>query len=80
MSEDKTHKRDMNDKPKAKKRGGRPKGGNRKQGYTSTSPAVCIVLYDLSGRPMPDKIAAEFVNIAGNLANKYGYAMNYTRQ
>lgn len=52
----------------------------RNHGYTSTSPAVCIVLYDIAGRPMPDKIATEFVNIAADLADKYGYVINFTRQ
>lgn len=52
----------------------------RNQGYTSKSPAVCIVLYDLAGRPMPDKIANEFVDKAADLAKKYGYVINFCRQ
>lgn len=59
-----------------KKKGRSP----RKQGYTTQSPAVCVVLYDLTGRPMPDKIATEFVNHAATMAEKYGYVIHFCRQ
>lgn len=65
-------------KPRKKRRN--KSNSHRKQGYTNVSPAVCIVLYDLAGRPMPDKIAAEFINTAAGIAKKYGYVISSTRQ
>ncbi len=52
----------------------------RLTGYTNISPAVCVVMYDLAGRPMPDLVQAEFVNMAAGIAAKYGYVISVTDQ
>ncbi len=56
-----------------------PKGSKR-QGYTSKSPAVCVVVHDLGGLPVSDKIADEILDVVTEKAVKYGYVVNYTRQ
>lgn len=72
MAEEKTQ-------PKKKGRKKFPKGTVRK-GYTSTSPAVCVVVHDLGGRPMPDRVANEIADAVTEKAVKYGYVVNITRQ
>lgn len=53
---------------------------NRRPGYTDKSPAMCVVVHDLGGRPVSDRVSAEILNAVTELAVKYGYVVNYTRQ
>lgn len=55
----------------------RPK--QRSNSYVHRSPAVCVVVYDLSGRPMPDSDATEIVNSIFDVALDKGYVINFTR-
>lgn len=54
--------------------------GSKTYGYTAASPAVCIVVHDLGGLPVNDKIAEEISDAVTELAVKYGYVVNWTRQ
>ena len=56
-----------------------PKGSKRK-GYTAASPAICMVVHDLGGLPVGDKVANEILDAVTEKAVKYGYVVNYTRQ
>lgn len=56
-----------------------PKGSQRK-GYTRTSPAICMVVHDLGGLSVSDKIADEILSAVTEKAVKYGFVVNYTRQ
>lgn len=56
-----------------------PKGAVRK-GYSNASPAVCIVVHDLGGMPMNDRVAQEISDAVTEKAVKYGYVVNWTRQ
>ena len=63
----------------------KPKGrkfpkGSKTYGYTATSPAVCIVVHDLGGLPVNDKIAEEIADVVTAKAIEYGYVVNWTRQ
>lgn len=51
----------------------------RNEGYLHKSPAVCVVVHDPSGNPMPDKIAAEILNKVTDIALREGYLINFTR-
>jgi len=51
----------------------------RNEGYAHKSPAVCIVAYDMNGRPMPDSHATEIVNTVTEIALRHGYLINFTR-
>lgn len=51
----------------------------RREGYIAKSPAVCVVVHDPSGRPMPDGIAAKIVNEVTEIALQNGYLINFTR-
>lgn len=55
----------------------RPK--QRSNNYVHRSPAVCVVVYDLGGRPMPDADATEIVNSIFDVAMEKGYVINFTR-
>ena len=39
------------------------KGKRGRQGYIPKSPAVCITVYDLHGKPISDKIANEILEL-----------------
>jgi len=65
-------------KPKGKPRRF-PKGSQRK-GYVQASPAICMVVHDLGGMPVNDKIAKEILDAVTEKAVKYGYVVNYARQ
>lgn len=54
--------------------------GSKTYGYTAASPAVCIVVHDVGGMPVNDKIAEEISDAVTALAVKYGYVVNWTRQ
>lgn len=56
---------------------GRPR--RRREGYLHKSPAVCIVVHDPTGKPMPDKTATEILNTLNDVAMKNGYIINFTR-
>lgn len=56
-----------------------PKGSQRK-GYIGASPAVCLVVHDLGGIPMNDKIANEILDVVTEKAVQYGFVVNFTRQ
>lgn len=56
-----------------------PKGSQRK-GYHAESNAICMVMHDLGGMPVNDRIAQEALDAVTDVAVKYGYVVNYTRQ
>lgn len=64
-------------KPKGKKKF--PKGTQRK-GYSNATNAICMVVHDLGGMPVNDKIANEILDAVTEKAVKYGYVVNYARQ
>jgi hypothetical protein len=67
-------------KAKSKSKGRKfPKGSQRK-GYVQASPAICLVVHDLGGMGISDKIANEILEVVTERAIKYGYVVNYTRQ
>lgn len=51
----------------------------RNEGYLHKSPAICVVVHDPAGNPMPDKIAAEILNDVTQVALREGYLINFTR-
>lgn len=55
----------------------RPRGND--QGYLHQSPAVCVVVHDPSGRPMPEGVAARVVNSVHEVAIENGYLISFTR-
>lgn len=65
---------------------GRPKGrrkfpkGAQRKGYTAASNAICIVVHDLGGMPVNDRIANEILDVVTEKAVEYGYVVNFTRQ
>lgn len=56
-----------------------PKGSQRK-GYHAESNAICIVVHDLGGMPVNDRIANEILDVVTEKAVQYGYVVNFTRQ
>ncbi len=62
---------------KSRRTAGRSRG--RSHGYVQRSPAVCIVVHDPSGKPMPDSDATEIVNSIHEIAFSKGYLINFTR-
>lgn len=56
-----------------------PKDTQRK-GYTAVSNAICVVVHDLGGMPVNDRIANEILDVVTEKAIEYGYVVNYTRQ
>lgn len=73
MEKVKSKKRSKSRKPKF------PKGSQRK-GYHAESNAICIVVHDLGGMPVNDRIANECLDAVTEVAVKYGYVVNYARQ
>jgi hypothetical protein len=63
----------------AEKKVQQPRKRRRREGYLHKSPAVCIVVHDPTGRPMPDAVANEILNDVTDLALKHGYLINFTR-
>lgn len=56
------------------------KGGKRKrEAYQHRPRAVCVVAYDMHGRPMPDSHASEVANAVSEIAKKHGYLVSVTR-
>jgi hypothetical protein len=51
-----------------------------RQGYTAKSPALCMVVHDLGGRPVNDKVSSEILDLVTQQAIKYGYVVNVTNQ
>lgn len=54
--------------------------GSQKKGYHAESNAICIVVHDLGGMPVNDRIANEILDVVTEKAVEYGYVVNYTRQ
>lgn len=63
----------MTDKSKDKRR------RRRREGYIPKSPAICIVVHDMHGRPMPDPIAAQILNAVTDIALQNNYLISFTR-
>lgn len=63
----------MNDNKKSK---GRPR---RREGYINKSPAVCIVVHDPTGQPLPDGVATEIVNAVNDISLGHGLLLSFTR-
>lgn len=55
------------------------KGKRGRQGYIPKSPAVCITLYDLHGKPISDKIANEILELVNERSLSHGLMISYTR-
>jgi hypothetical protein len=68
-----------NDGARPRRKDGRSRPKKRSNGYIHRSPAVCVTVYDLSGRPMPDSDATEIVNSVFEIAMEKGYVINFTR-
>lgn len=51
----------------------------RREGYLPKSPAVCVVVHDPSGKPMPDKLATEIINVVTEIALREKYLVSFTR-
>lgn len=51
----------------------------RNEGYIHKSPAVCVVVYDPTGKPMPDNVAARILNAVHETALEEGYIISFTR-
>ena len=47
--------------------------------YEQRSQAVCVVVYNPEGRPMPDSIANEIVDAACEIAVRDGFLVSFTR-
>jgi hypothetical protein len=60
-----------------KKPTGKPR--RRREGYLHKSPAICVVIHDPTGRPMPDNVAAEILNNVTQIAISNGFLINFTR-
>lgn len=57
----------------------RPRRRKRREGYLPKSPAICIVIHDMHGKPMPDLIAAQILNGVTEIALEHQYLINFTR-
>ena len=51
----------------------------KRKGFIQKSPAICVVVHDLGGMAIPDKVANEILDAVTEKAVKYGYVINYTR-
>lgn len=51
----------------------------RNEGYIHKSPAVCVVVHDPTGKPLPDKVATEVLNNVTEIALRNGCIINFTR-
>lgn len=51
----------------------------RHEGYQHKSPAVCVVVYDMHGKPMPDTVAAKILNAVTDIAFENNYLISFTR-
>lgn len=51
----------------------------RREGYLAQSPAICVVVHDPTGKPMPDKIATTILNNVTEIALENGFLINFTR-
>ncbi len=71
----------MDQQPRKPKPKNKAKGGPKKRstGYTHRSPAVCVTVYDISGRAMSDSDATDIVNSISEIAMQRGYVINFTR-
>ena len=59
-----------------KKKYSKPK---RKEGYLHKSPAICVVVHDMHGNPMPDAVAAQILNAVTDIAINNNYLVSFTR-
>lgn len=51
----------------------------RKEGYLHKSPAICVVVHDMHGNPMPDAVAAQILNAVTDIAMSHNYLISFTR-
>lgn len=51
----------------------------RKEGYLNQSNAVCVVAYDLTGKPISEEIAAQVVNAVFEITQGEKLAISFTR-
>lgn len=56
-----------------------PKPKRKSQDYEHRSQAVCVVVYNPEGRPMPDSIADEVADAAAVIAKREGFFVSVTR-
>lgn len=56
-----------------------PRRRRRREGYLHKSPAICIVVHDQHGKPMPDALAAQILNAVTDIALANQYLINFTR-
>lgn len=51
----------------------------RREGYLPKSPAICVVVHDMHGKPMPDAVAAKILNAVTDIALEHSYLISFTR-
>jgi hypothetical protein len=64
----------MSDTPKTK---GRPK--KRKTGYLPKERGLCVMVYDLGGKPIPAETVEEILNTVNDVSLKNGLVLTYTQ-
>lgn len=50
-----------------------------RQGYIPRSPAICITVYDLHGKPISDRVADDILNIVNEKSLAEGLMISFTR-
>lgn len=55
------------------------RNNKRREGYIQKSNAVCVVAYDLNGKPIPDDVATKIVNAVFQVTQNERLAINFTR-
>lgn len=51
----------------------------KEQSYKHRSQGVCLVAYNLEGRPVPDNLANEMADAVSNIAAREGFVVSVTR-
>lgn len=51
----------------------------KKRGYTHHSPAVCVTIYDISGRTLPERDVNLIVDSIQSVVSTKGYVINVAR-
>ena len=57
----------------------KPKVRRRKEGYVQKSPAICMVVYDPTGKPLSDEVTSKMLNHITEIALENRYFINFTR-
>lgn len=57
----------------------KPRRRRRREGYLHKSPAICVVVHDMHGKPMPDAMATQILNAVTDIALENMYLVSFTR-